>query len=139
MSSQRVIIKIFLLFCKSSLDCLAGFYIIYSTLLILTTCLFQGELRLLWGFLLIKEAFIMNLALRMVPFFNHPVEISLYSAGLWQWPWLFCRSFFPLSSPVWQRFVGPSLCSETLVYFLKYLVIDLWHFKSKQMEMVSKM
>lgn len=30
-------------------------------------------------------------------FLNHPVEISLYSVGLWHSPGFFGRSFFPSS------------------------------------------
>lgn len=107
--------------------------VLYNIHLISSTCSFQRELRWLWEFLLIKEVFIVNLALRKVPFFNHPVEISLYSLGLWHWSWFFGRSFF--SHPVLTCSVTYALrCSCILKLFCNLSL----HLKSKYMEMASK-
>lgn len=84
----------------------------------------------------------MDLALRKVPFFHHPVEISLYSAGHWHWSQFFHGSFFPSSgSRPWWWLVGhlsEQQGSPVLMCFLKYFMIDLWHLKMKYMEMASE-
>lgn len=77
-----------------------------------------------------------------VSFFNHPVEISLYSVGPWHWSWFLLDPFSLIRSFYVVVTCGTSLlqhwCSEMLVYGLKYFVIDLWHFESKYMEMASR-
>lgn len=103
--------------------------------------LILGRAEAVMGFLLIKEAFVMTLALGKVPFFNPSVEISLYSAGPWHWPGVLGRSSSPSpgSRPredLWAVAVKAAVPRDAHVFLEVFC--DLWHLKSKCTEMASK-